>query len=126
MENVDMSECTWISKLFLNLDYHTQLKPLKDLEGYDYRNLPIELKICGETVRIDDFNENLSKWAKSIQNSAREGYINSESIERFDGDVLMAAEELVEDKLKGLQKLMDGLQDNLSELLEGGYYDETK
>ena len=117
-EIINMHEdYSWIKKLVLNSDMD-KFKVAMEEEDYNFKAMKIKLEVCGVEVQSEDFNKVIGKWADEIKRNAREGHINCDSIERFDGDVLQAAEELLEKRMKGVYDALQRLEYETGELLE--------
>ena len=118
-EQINMKESGfWFKTLVLGAD-RDKLLEVRDAEEYDWSNLKVELNIDGVVVLAKDFEDVMSGYAERIRRNALDGYINSDSIDRFDGDVLIAAEELLAKRLGKVKDLLEKMEDYSSEFLEG-------
>ena len=99
MEIIDMhkeleGKPTMFSHLVLDVG-SDNLTPVVKVEGYDIRNVQVELRLNGHPVRVEEFNNVMEDWAERIGDSIKkelEYHKNKEA-------VVEKAKELLDNKM---------------------------
>ena len=109
--NFEKDNKSYFQTLLLGSDTDS-INELTSQEDFDPDNLEVKLEVNGMVVRVEDFNNLLSRWGELVLNNIKEKLEYQKSQEA----VVEKAEDLIKGKLGNVQEVLNDIENNLWKL----------